>query len=80
MHGPHPPGDDVDLHDLTTRFNFHPATPDTGPKHDKARTLCRQLAAELNELLPEGREQSLAITNLEIVMFWANAAIAREGK
>lgn len=70
----------MDLHDLTTRFNFHPATEDTGPKHDRVRSICRQLAVELNELLPEGREQSLAITKLEEAMYWSNAAIAREGK
>jgi hypothetical protein len=30
-------------------------------------------------MVPEGREKALALTNLEQVMFWANAAIAREG-
>lgn len=70
----------MDIHDLQTRFNFHPATKETGPKHDKVRSLCRQLAVELNELLPEGRDQSVAITKLEECMYWANAAIAREGK
>jgi hypothetical protein len=41
------------------------------------RQACRRLADELNAKLPEGREKSLAITHLEEVMFWGNAAIAR---
>ncbi|MGH3375967.1 MAG: DUF7681 family protein [Actinoallomurus sp.] len=36
------------------------------------------MADALNEVLPEGREKSLAITNLEQAMFWANAAVARQ--
>lgn len=32
----------------------------------------------LNARLPEGRETALAFTNLEQVMFWANAAMARQ--
>jgi hypothetical protein len=31
----------------------------------------------LEELLPQGREQALALTNLEQVCFWAIGAIAR---
>jgi hypothetical protein len=34
----------------------------------------------LVERCPEGRELSLALSNLEEVMFWANAAIARNQK
>lgn len=66
------------LHDRVERdFEYHPATPDTGPKHDRVRRLCRALAHELAIEVPEGREQSLALTRLEEVMMWANAGIAR---
>lgn len=67
------------LSDLESRFSFHPATPenDKGVTHDAVRIECKSLALRLNNLLPEGREKSLAITHLEEVMFWANAAIAR---
>jgi hypothetical protein len=66
--------------DIAHRFAFHPAaTQEKRDEHTSARQTCRRLADELNDRLPEGREKALAITKLEEVMFWANAAIARAG-
>jgi hypothetical protein len=70
----------MDKQDLANRFSFHPATPDTGPKHDDVRVTCLDLAGDIDDGLPDSREKSLAITHLEEVMFWWNAAIARGGK
>lgn len=67
----------MDPSDIANRFGFHPADEVTGPKHDRVRHACADLANVLDELLPDGREKSLAITNLEQTMFWANAAVAR---
>lgn len=65
--------------ELADRFTYHPATtPERRDEHDHIRTACGELAAMLNARLPEGRETALAFTNLEQVMFWANAAIARQ--
>lgn len=66
--------------DIDNRFAFHPATEENGRglQHDAVREMCRSLANDLNDLLPDGREKSLAITNLEEVMMWGNAAIARQ--
>ena len=64
--------------ELANRFKFHPATDDTTKqRHEDIRAVCGSVAAALDILLPDGREQALAITKLEEVMFWANAAIAR---
>lgn len=64
--------------DLANRFGYHPAnTEDKRQAHEDVRAYCRELAGYLNDALPDGREKSLAITNLETVMFWSNAAIAR---
>ncbi|HET6917251.1 MAG TPA: hypothetical protein VFH56_14250 [Acidimicrobiales bacterium] len=67
-------------HDIENRFAFHPATTEEKRnEHTSIRQHCRRLADALNEKVPEGREKSLAVTHLEEVMFWANAAIARYG-
>lgn len=66
---------------LAHRFQFHPAKNTvTADKHDRVRIVCLNAAEELVEVTGAmSREQSLAITKLEEAMFWANAAIAREG-
>lgn len=70
----------IPLEDLERRFKFHPADKSKGDRHHDIRNWCRELAFTLNNDLPDGREKSLAITHLEEVMMWANAAIAREGQ
>lgn len=64
--------------DIENRFAFHAAnTEEKRDAHTSVRQNCRQLADFLNDRLPEGREKSLAITHLEDVMMWSNAALAR---
>jgi hypothetical protein len=66
--------------DLRRRFKHHPPRDEkTIEHHQHVRSGCTELALCLNDLLPEGREKSLAITHLEEVMMWSNAAIARAG-
>lgn len=45
-------------------------------KHAKVTELTLALAKELRDLLPDGRNASLALTHLEDVRMRANAAIA----
>lgn len=69
----------MDAADIENRFAFHAATTEEKRnEHTSMRQNCRQLADFLNDKLPEGREKSLAVTHLEEVMFWGNAAIARK--
>lgn len=70
----------MNLEELENRFAFHAATTEEKRnEHTSVRQNCLQLALFLNEKLPEGREKALAITHLEEVMLWGNAAIARNG-
>lgn len=69
----------MDSHDLEHRFAFHAATTEEKrDAHTSVRQACRALADFLNNKLPEGREKALAITHLEEVMLWGNAALARQ--
>jgi len=68
----------MDQRDLDNRFAFHPATTEEKRnEHTSVRQRCAELATFLNEKLPDGRDKALALTHLEEVMFWGNAALAR---
>lgn len=68
----------MDTKDLDNRFTYHPIKDkEQEDKYVEVRRLCMELAHALNALCPDGREKSLAITNLEQTQFWANASIAR---
>ena len=62
------------------RFAFHPATENTGPRHDTIRELHGNLAQIILDNVPAGRHQSLALTALQESMMWCNAAIACDTK
>ena len=65
--------------EVRNRFEFHPATPSTGPIHDRIREVFRETAEWVNDaenLIPECREKSLSLTALQEAMMWANAAVA----
>jgi hypothetical protein len=59
--------------ELENRFTYH--KPDDAKKvlHERIRGGCLALAELIDQGCPSGREQSLAMTNVEQAMFWANA-------
>lgn len=69
----------LDHEDLVSRFSYHAPRVGTAAVHQIIRAEAFDLAAKLVALTKPCREQSLAITALEEVTFWANAAIARHG-
>lgn len=59
-------------------FTFHPVKDETqAQRYERIRALAKVFAGVIVVLTPKGREQSTALTNLDQVVFWANAAIAR---
>lgn len=63
--------------DLANRFTYHAPTEGQPEKYEMIRKIAHSYASVINELVPDSREKALAITNLEEVVFWANAGIAR---
>lgn len=64
--------------DLENRFDYHPPeSPRVVSAHAEIRRRVHGVAYFIADLLPAGREKSLAITSLEEAMFWANAGVAR---
>lgn len=68
---------DADKKKIANNFTHHAPTTEQTLRYEAVRELTGGLASTLTELCPPSRELSLALTNLEQVMFWANAAIAR---
>lgn len=58
------------------RFDFHPSNPERSAVHAEITDLVKALALRLNELIPPGRNASLAFTALEDARMRANAAVA----
>lgn len=62
---------------IEKNFTYHPPSTDSVFSLVTIRNSCKSLALLINELVPDSREKSLAMTNLEQVIMWANAGIVR---
>jgi len=62
---------------LEKRFTYYPPKGTQPARYEKIRDSACDLAFIIDDLAPDSREKSLAITHLEEAVFWANAAIAR---
>ena len=67
----------IDAKDLRNRYTYHPPFGDQATRYGTLRAAVHLLAVEICSLTPPSREQSTALTKLDEVMFFANAAIAR---
>lgn len=62
---------------IENNFSYHSPKEGQPAKYEAIRAKAKELAVLIDEQTPKSREQSLAMTNLEQAVFWANAAIAR---
>lgn len=67
----------MDDAELLNRFSHHPPTPEQLELYKVIRHSCFRLARIIRKVCPDSRERATALTNLDQVMFNANAAIAR---
>lgn len=58
-------------------FTYHAPTVEQAARYEDIRRNAKEFALLLERLCPESRELSLAMTNLESCVMWANASIAR---
>lgn len=57
-------------------FTYHAPKGDQPARYEAIRAKARDLATLIQESTPASREQSVALTNLQQAIMWANAAIA----
>jgi hypothetical protein len=62
---------------LENNFTYHKPKDDQQSRYVHIREAAHLLAQVIVQNSPMTREQSLALTNLEQAVMWANAAIAR---
>jgi len=67
----------IDPEELANRFTHHPPQEGQPEVYELIRKIAFAYAVNINELVPDGREKTLALTKLEQVVFWSNAGIAR---
>lgn len=63
--------------EIENNFTYHAPKEGQTEKYTALRAKAKELALLIVEMTPASREQSVALTELETSVFWANAAIAR---
>jgi hypothetical protein len=62
---------------IENAFRYHRPIQDAQKVMKELRAQFRDLAHVINEVVPDGHEKALALTNLEQAQFWSNAGITR---
>jgi hypothetical protein len=62
---------------IENNFKYHAPKGTQHYRYEMLRAKAKELATLINESCPDSREKSLAFTNLEQSIMWANASIAR---
>jgi hypothetical protein len=62
---------------LKNNFQYHAPKEDQAERYEAVRAKALELAQCFTALCPSSRELSVALTELETAVMWANASIAR---
>lgn len=60
---------------IENNFMYHAPKDGQPAKYEAIREKAKELAYLIDEVCPNSRERSVAITNLETAVMWANASI-----
>ena len=58
-------------------YKHHPPKPNQQDRYEDIRHVAKTFATMILDICPNSRERSVALTNLEQAVMWANASIAR---
>ncbi len=61
---------------LENVFSYHPPVGNQTERYVTLRNAAKGFAQAVESLTPPSREQSVALTNIQQAVMWANAAIA----
>jgi hypothetical protein len=62
---------------IENNFKYHSPKVGQPEKYEALRERAKEFAILIDALCPNSREKSVALTNLETAVMWANASIAR---
>lgn len=62
---------------IENNFKYHSPKEGQPVKYEAIRNKAKELAYLIDAECPDSREKSIAMTELETAVMWANAAIAR---
>ena len=65
-----------DVAEIHNRFTYHKPSGNQAERYEQLRAEARRLAILITELCPHSRERSVALTELQSTIMWANASIA----
>ena len=61
---------------IENTFTYHRPSGNQPQRYEEIRSEAKLLACLIQRVCPESREKSLALTNLQQTVMWANASIA----
>lgn len=67
----------MDSIEIERRVTYHPPNGEAITRHGLVRNIIAEAMKTISTVVPDCREQSVALTKIEEAMFWANAGIAR---
>lgn len=67
----------MDLETIENNFTYHSPKQDQPERYEQIRSKAKELALLILGCCPDSRERSIAFTQLEDTVMWANASIAR---